>query len=65
MENGKGTDIIAQLGTLGYATNITGSLDSLAVKDDGMRNYAYLGLKVKQSGAMLNFRLKSGSTVKI
>lgn len=65
MENGKGYDIIAQLGTLGYATSITGSLDSLAVKDDGMRNYAYLGLKVKQSGAMLNFRLKSGSTVKI
>ncbi len=65
MENGKGYGIIAQLGTLGYASNITGSLDSLDVKDDGMRNYAYLGLKVKQNGALLNFRLAAGSTVTI
>ena len=65
MENSKGYDIIAQLGTLGYASNITGSLDSLSVKDDGMRNYAYLGLKVKQNGALLNFRLAAGNTVTI
>jgi hypothetical protein len=65
MENSKGYDIIAQLGTLGYASNITGSLDSLDVKDDGMRNYAYLGLKVKQNGALLNFRLAAGNTVTI
>ncbi len=65
MENGKGYGIIAQLGTLGYASNITGSLDSLSVKDDGLRNYAYLGLKVKQNGALLNFRLAAGNTVTI
>ncbi|MBQ9340671.1 MAG: hypothetical protein IJS13_10135 [Paludibacteraceae bacterium] len=65
MENGKGYGIIAQLGTLGYASNITGSLDSLGVKDDGLRNYAYLGLKVKQNGALLNFRLAAGNTVTI
>ena len=65
MENGKGYGIIAQLGTLGYASNITGSLDSLSVKDDGLRNYAYLGLKVKQNGALLNFNLAAGKTVTI
>ena len=65
MQNGKGYAIIPQLGTLKYASNITGSLDSLAVKDDGLRNYAYLGLKVKQAGALLNFRLAKGSTVKV
>ncbi len=65
MQNGKGYAIIPQLGTLKYASNITGDLDSLAVKDDGLRNYAYLGLKVKQAGALLNFRLAKGSTVKV
>ena len=65
MQNGKGYAIIPQLGTLKYASNITGSLDSLAVKDGGLRNYAYLGLKVKQAGALLNFRLAKGSTVKV
>lgn len=66
MENGKGYGIIAQLGTLGYSTGITGSLDSLDnSKADKLRNYAYLGLKVKQAGAMLDFRLAAGNTVKI
>lgn len=66
MENGKGYGIIAQLGTLGYSTGITGSLDSLDnSKADKLRNYAYLGLKVKQAGALLNFRLAAGNTVKI
>ncbi len=66
MENGKGYGIIAQLGAQHFATNITGSLDSLDnSKEDKLRNYAYLGLKVKQSGAMLNFRLAAGNTVKI
>ena len=65
MQNGKGYAIIPQLGTLKYASNITGELDSLAVKDGGLRNYAYLGLKVKQAGALLNFRLAKGSTVKV
>jgi len=64
MENGKGYAIINQLGTLGYASNITGSLDSLDNNKD-QRNYAYLGLKVKQSGALLNFRLEAGKTVTI
>ena len=65
LDNGKKYDLMAQMGTLGYATNITGSLDSLDVKDDGGRNYDYLGLKVKQSGALLNFRVANGNTVKV
>lgn len=66
MQNGKGYAIIPQLGTLKYASNITGSLDSLDnSKKDSLRNYAYLGLKVKQAGALLNFRLAKGSTVKV
>lgn len=66
MNNGKSFDIIGLLGTSGYATDITGSLDSLDnSKTDGLRNYAYLGLKVKQNGAALNFWIKNGSTVKI
>lgn len=66
MQNGKGYAIIPQLGTQHYASNITGSLDSLDnSKSDSLRNYAYLGLKVKQSGALLNFRLAKDNTVKI
>ena len=66
MQNGKGYAIIPQLGTLKYASNITGELDSLDnSKKDSLRNYAYLGLKVKQAGALLNFRLAKGSTVKV
>ncbi|MCR4620141.1 MAG: hypothetical protein K5633_05575 [Paludibacteraceae bacterium] len=66
MNNGKSFDIIGLLGTSGYATDITGSLDSLDnSKTDGLRNYAYLGLKVKQNGATLNFWIGNGSTVKI
>ena len=66
MQNGKGYAIIPQLGALHYASNITGSLDSLDnSKSDKLRNYAYLGLKVKQAGALLNFRLAAGNTVKI
>lgn len=66
MENGKAYDFLSQLGAQHYATNITGSLDSLDnSKSDKLRNYAYLGLKVKQSGALLNFRLAAGKTVKV
>jgi hypothetical protein len=66
MNNGKSFDIIGLLGTSNYETDITGSLDSLDnSKTDGLRNYAYLGLKVKQNGATLNFWIKNGSTVKI
>ena len=64
MQNGLGYDIIPQLGTLKYASNITGSLDSLN-NAKAQRNYAYLGLKVKQAGALLNFRLAKGSTLKV
>lgn len=66
MQNSKKYGIIAQLGAQHFATNITGSLDSLDnSKADKLRNYAYLGLKVKQAGAMLDFRLAAGNTVKI
>ena len=66
MQNGKGYAIIPQLGALHYASNITGSLDSLDnSKKDSLRNYAYLGLKVKQSGALLNFRVAAGQTIKV
>lgn len=66
MENGKTYDFLSQLGAQHYATNITGSLDSLDnSKKDSLRNYAYLGLKVKQSGALLNFRVAAGQTIKV
>ncbi len=66
MENGKAYDFLSQLGAQHYATNITGSLDSLDnSKKDSLRNYAYLGLKVKQSGALLNFRVAAGQTIKV
>ena len=66
LDNGKSYGAVAQLGTLHYASNISNSLDSL--NDDPSktnRNYAYLGLKVKASGKMLDFRLANGSTVKV
>ncbi len=64
MDNGKSYDFLSQLGTLGYETNITGSLDGLDnTKSDSLRNYSYLGLKVKSSGAMLDFLVASGKTV--
>ncbi|MBQ7671857.1 MAG: hypothetical protein IJS49_02125 [Paludibacteraceae bacterium] len=65
LDNSMKYGIIAQLGSLHYASNITGSLDSLDVKENGNRNYPYLGLKVKQSGALLNFRVAAGNTVKV
>ena len=65
LDNSMNYGIIAQLGSLHYASNITGSLDSLDVKENGNRNYPYLGLKVKQSGALLNFRVAAGNTVKV
>lgn len=66
MENGKAYDFLSQLGAQHYATNITGSLDSLDnSKKDSLRNYAYLGLKVKKSGALLNFRVAAGQTIKV
>lgn len=66
LTNGTSYDAVAQLGTLKYASNITNSLDTLnddPSKDN--RNYAYLGLKIKASGKMLDFRLANGQTVKV
>lgn len=69
MENSKGYDIIAQLGTLGYASNYNSegmdiTNDSLNNSKGAMRNYAYLGLKIK-SKSLLNFRVAQGQTVLI
>ncbi len=66
LDNSTKYDAVAQLGTLKYASNITNSLDTLnddPSKDN--RNYAYLGLKIKASGKMLDFRLANGQTVKV
>ena len=63
--------LISSLGTYKYASNIsyvsgTNEIDSLrADKITGNRNYPYLGLKVKTSGALINFRLEEGKTVKV
>ncbi len=63
--------LLSQLGTKHYATGIvysegTNEIDVLDnSKKDSLRNYAYLGLKVKTAGAMINFRLAEGSTVKV
>ncbi|MBR3647241.1 MAG: hypothetical protein IKN59_02505 [Paludibacteraceae bacterium] len=69
LDNGKSYDLMAQMGAQHYSSNITidsnTQLDSLGVKDDGKRNYSYLGLKVKKSGALLNFRVENGNTVKV
>lgn len=62
--------LINSLGTLNYAKNIlykkgTNELDSLNDGKGAMRNYDYLGLKIKTAGAMLNLRLAEGKTVNI
>lgn len=79
LDNGAGkgsstkTDaLIAEMNSHNYSTNIEWSntskeeieLDSL---DDGKtsRNEPYLGLKVKKSGKLINFRLKEGDYVKV
>ena len=64
LDNGKGYDLVSNLGTLHYATNWTNDLDSLDDSKDN-RNYAYLGQKVKAAGKMIDFRLANGSTVKV
>ena len=69
----KTNDMIGQMGSANYESNIAWSntsnkqieLDSLSVKSDSLRNYAYLGLKVKNSGQLLNFRLAPGSVAKV
>ena len=79
LDNGAGkgsstkTDaLIAEMNSRNYSTNIAWSNDSkeeieLDSLDDGKtsRNEPYLGLKVKKSGKLINFRLKEGEYVKV
>lgn len=78
MENGiskgkedKTTELIKFMGTMKYAKSFAWEsgnleLDSLDnSKSDKLRNYAYLGLKVKKSGSQFRVRLAPNSTVKI
>lgn len=63
--------LVSLLGTNNFASNLAyennnlelDSLDDAPGKTN--RNYAFLGLKVKKSGRMLDFRLAAGKTVKI
>lgn len=71
LENGKGYDIRTNVlnGTNGYASNYTASSmditnDSLNDDKGAMRNYAYLGLKIK-SKSLLNCRVAQGQTILI
>lgn len=53
-------------GNNGYASNYgTGDISNDSLNTNSDRNYPYHGLKVKASGAMLNFRLAKGSVLKI
>ena len=70
LDNSTSYDILSTLGARNYATGIVinsnnalDTLNDLEKKDN--RNYAYLGLKVKTSGAMLNFRLANASVVRV
>jgi len=62
--------LISLLGTRGFASNLAYvesdlELDSLNDGKGTGRNYAYLGLKVKVAGKMLDFRLAKDNTVKV
>ncbi len=66
LDNGTGYDLMGYMGTINYASNIENSLDTLNdLEDKTNRNYAYLGLKVKSAGKLLNFRLANGSVLKV
>ncbi len=81
LDNGKGVSdaqketqtgaLMSLLGTRKYASNIAydkGSIELDSLNDDPgktNRNNAYLGLKVKKSGKMLDFRLAKDSYVKV
>ena len=81
LDNGKGVSdaqketqtgaLVSLLGTRKFASNITydkGNIELDSLNDDPgktNRNYAYLGLKVKKSGKMLDFRLAKDSYVKV
>ena len=62
--------LISLLGTRGFASNLAYveknlELDSLNDGKGTGRNYAYLGLKVKSAGKMLDFRLAKDNTVEV
>ncbi len=66
LDNGTTYDLMSFMGGKGFASNITNSLDTLNdLEKKDNRNYAYLGLKVKAEGKLLNFRLAANSTVKV
>lgn len=81
LDNGKGVSdaqketqtgaLMSLLGTRKYASNIAydkGNIELDSLNDDPgktNRNNAYLGLKVKKSGKMLDFRLAKDSYVKV
>ncbi len=66
LDKGTKHDVIAQMGGIGYSSNIENSLDSLNdLENKTNRNYAFLGLKVKAAGKMLDFRVAQGKTVKV
>ncbi|MBR6116086.1 MAG: InlB B-repeat-containing protein [Paludibacteraceae bacterium] len=81
LDNGKGISdaqketqtgaLMSLLGTRKYASNIAydkGNIELDSLNDDPSktnRNYAFLGLKVKKSGKMLDFRLAKDSYVKV
>lgn len=69
----KTTALLNEMETKNFLTNIAWSstskeeneLDSLDDSKGAQRNYAYLGLKVKQAGKLINFRVAKGKTVKV
>ena len=66
LDNGTKYDLMGYMGGLNYATNIENSLDTLNdLENKDNRNYAYLGLKVKAAGKLLDFRLADGATLKV
>lgn len=66
LDEGTKYNLMGYMGTINYASNIENSLDTLNdLEDKTNRNYAYLGLKVKSAGKLLNFRLAEGKTVKV
>ncbi len=66
LDNGTAYDLMSFMGGKGFASNITNSLDTLNdLEKKDNRNYAFLGLKVKAEGKLLDFRLAANSTVKV
>lgn len=67
----KTSALISAIGSHNFAHNlewVNKNLELDSLNDDPgktNRNYAYLGLKIKASGKMLDFRLANGQTVKV